>query len=422
MVAFAGYPLIVDDEVLGVMAMFARQPLSQATLDAMATVASSVALAIERTRAEAAAEAERGLLRELLTHAPAIIGLYRGPDHILEFGNALLLRGLGDRHVLGRPARESFPDIEDQSLFDLMDQVYASGQPYVGNEVPLRSGRVGQAGEPQTAYFNFVYQPVRGKTGSIEAILVHAVDVTQQVRARQRVESLADELAAANRELEAFSYSVSHDLRAPLRAMDGFSRILLEEFADGLPDTARRYLSLVRENAVHMGRLIDDLLAFSRLSRHELARRRVDMVAIVQQVLEDLRPEVEGRRVEIRIGQLPPVAADPSLVRQVYANLLGNALKFTRQHDPATIDVDSRVEGGATVYTVRDNGVGFDMRYADKLFGVFQRLHRAEDYEGTGVGLAIVQRIVHRHGGRVWAESQPGQGATFFFTLESPAP
>jgi light-regulated signal transduction histidine kinase (bacteriophytochrome) len=228
---------------------------------------------------------------------------------------------------------------------------------------------------------------------------------------------LAAELASANRELEAFSYSVSHDLRAPLRAMDGFSRILLEEYADGLPEDAQRYLRLVRDNATQMGRLIDDLLAFSRLSRQELVRRRVDPAAVARQVMQELAATSDARRVEVQIAELPPTRADPLLLRQVYANLLGNALKFTRDRDPAVIEVGGLECDGEAVYTVRDNGVGFDMRYADKLFGVFQRLHRAEDYEGTGVGLAIVQRIIHRHGGRVWAESTPGQGATFFFTL-----
>lgn len=417
MVAFAGYPLVVEDTVVGVMGMFARHALSPATLEAMATVANAVGLAIERARAEAAAEAERALLRDLLTNAPAIIGLYRGPEHVLEFANPMLLRNVGDRDVLGRPVREMFPELEGQGLFELLDRVYSTGEPFVGNEVHVKSDR-GIDGVTQDSFFNFVYQPIRGSSGTVEAILVHAVDVTEQVQARQRVESLAAELASANRELEAFSYSVSHDLRAPLRAMDGFSRILLEEYADGLPDDARRYLRLVRDNAGQMARLIDDLLTFSRLSRQELVRRPVDPAAIARQVVQDLAAMSAGRRVDVRIAELPSTQADPSLLRQVYANLLGNALKFTRERDTAVIEVGAMEHDGETVYTVRDNGVGFDMRYSDKLFGVFQRLHRAEEYEGTGVGLAIVQRIVHRHGGRVWGESAPGQGATFFFTLE----
>jgi light-regulated signal transduction histidine kinase (bacteriophytochrome) len=328
----------------------------------------------------------------------------------------MLLRMAGGRDILGRPAREIFPELADQGRFELLDRVYASGEPYVGREVPVVWDRDGD-GRPERGFFNFVYQPIRGADRAVEAILVHAVEVTDQVLARQRVEALAGELTAANHELEAFSYSVSHDLRAPLRAMDGFSRILLEEYAAELPEGARRYLGLVRDNAIQMGRLIDDLLAFSRLGRQELARRRVDPTDIARQVLQELQVGQDERHVEVRMADLPPVEADPALLRQVYANLLANALKFTRARDPAVIEVGALVRDGERIYTVRDNGVGFDMRYADKLFGVFQRLHRAEEYEGTGVGLAIVQRIVHRHGGRIWAESAPGRGATFLFTL-----
>jgi PAS domain S-box-containing protein len=237
-----------------------------------------------------------------------------------------------------------------------------------------------------------------------------------------RVADRTAELEESNRELEAFSYSVSHDLRAPLRAIDGFSRILLKDHGEGMDPQAREYLGIVREGAQQMGRLIDDLLAFSRLGRQPLSTREVDPAEIVRRVLDQLRPELEGREVDVRVLDLPTCRADPALLQQVYANLLANAVKFTRTRAPAVIEVGAeRQPDGTVAYHVRDNGVGFDMRYADKLFGVFQRMHRAEDYEGTGVGLAIVQRVVHRHGGRVWAEAEPGVGATFFFTLQEAA-
>ncbi len=227
----------------------------------------------------------------------------------------------------------------------------------------------------------------------------------------------AADLEAANKELEAFSYSVSHDLRAPLRAIDGFSRILLQEHAPSLPPDVQRYLGIVSRNAQHMDQLITDLLAFSRLARQPLNKETVDPPSLVRAALEDLRAEQEGRRVEILIGDLPPCQADPTLLRQVFANLLSNALKFTRKRDVARIEIGCQRIAGENVYYVRDNGVGFDMRYADKLFGVFQRLHLAEEYEGTGVGLAIVQRIIQRHGGRVWAQAEVDKGATFYFVL-----
>jgi len=233
----------------------------------------------------------------------------------------------------------------------------------------------------------------------------------------QRVAERTAQLEAANRELEAFSYSVSHDLRAPLRAVNGFARILLDEYAQHLPEAAQHYLRLVVDSAQHMGQLIDDLLAFARLSRQPLTRQAVAPADLVRQVLEDLRPVPAARRLDVRIGALPPCQADPALLKQVWVNLLANALKFTSRRDVAVIEVGGHEEAGVSVYWVRDNGVGFDMAYADKLFGVFQRLHRADEYDGTGVGLALVQRIIQRHGGRIWAEAAVDQGATFFFTI-----
>jgi len=242
------------------------------------------------------------------------------------------------------------------------------------------------------------------------------------------------QLEVANKELESFSYSVSHDLRAPLRAIDGFSRILLEDYAAQLPDEGKAYLKLVRDNTRQMAQLVNDLLAFSRLGRLALSKQLVDPRKIVRMCLEELKTEQKGRKVEILIGDLPACQADPTLLKQVWTNLLSNALKYTRKREAARIEIGSLSEprlltvegengsstdgpGIETVYFVKDNGAGFDMKYVHKLFGVFQRLHRVADYDGTGVGLAIVQRIVNRHGGRVWGEGQVNHGATFSFTL-----
>ena len=233
----------------------------------------------------------------------------------------------------------------------------------------------------------------------------------------QRVIERTAQLEAANQELEAFSYSISHDLRSPLRAINGFARILLEEHAPSLVEEAQEYCQLLRDNAQHMGQLIDDLLAFSRLSRQPLTKQTVAPADLVRQVLTDLRAMQRERRLDFRIGALPHCQADPALLKQVFVNLLANAIKFTSRREMAVITVDCREEQGEPVYFVQDNGVGFNMAYVDKLFGVFQRLHPADEYEGTGVGLAIVQRIIHRHGGRVWAEAAVDQGATFSFTL-----
>ncbi len=234
----------------------------------------------------------------------------------------------------------------------------------------------------------------------------------------KRVSERTVQLESANKELEAFSYSVSHDLRAPLRTVDGFSQAVLEDYGEQLPDEGKRYLQTIRRGAQQMGELIDDLLKFARLSRATMEVDRVDMNRLMRTALSDLHFKSDDPRVELLCGELPACTGDSALLRQVWVNLLSNALKYTGRRDKAVIEIGSQKQDRATVYFVRDNGAGFDMRYADKLFGVFQRLHRAEDYEGTGVGLAIVQRIVHRHGGRVWAEAEEDRGATFYFTLE----
>ena len=234
----------------------------------------------------------------------------------------------------------------------------------------------------------------------------------------QRVIERTAQLEAANKELEAFSYSVSHDLRAPLRAIDGFSRILLEDYMPQLPPEVARYLRIIFENTQQMGRLIDGLLAFSRLDRKPLSKQPISSADLVRQALNSLSSEQEGRQVEISLGELPPCQGDPVLLRQVWSNLLSNALKFTRGREAARIEIGCVEREGEQVYFVKDNGVGFDMQYVGKLFGVFQRLHRDDEFEGTGIGLATVQRIIHRHGGQVWAEGEPDRGATFYFVLK----
>jgi PAS domain S-box-containing protein len=242
---------------------------------------------------------------------------------------------------------------------------------------------------------------------------------TLNAQLEQKVEQRTSELKAAISELEAFSYSVSHDLRAPLRAIEGFSGILLEDHSASLDEEAKRLLQIVRKNSLHMSKLIDDLLAFSRISRKDFVKKRVPMEDLARVVVEDLR---QGQKeAEISIGELPDAFGDTALLRQVWINLLSNAFKFSRQNPSPRIEVGARGSAREIVYYVRDNGVGFDMKYAGKLFGVFQRLHSIEEFEGTGVGLAIVQRIVHKHGGRTWAEGRVNEGATFYFSLPKQA-
>jgi len=256
---------------------------------------------------------------------------------------------------------------------------------------------------------------VRTRAEKMEAeVYLRAQEVAE---ANRHLAQLAAQLENANQELESFSYSVSHDLRAPLRVIDGFSLALLEDYGTSLPREGQDLLARVRQQAQRMAQLIEDLLEFSRLGRKPLDVTSVDLAALVQAVVQELQQANADRTVAVTVAPLPPAMGDRALLRQVLTNLIGNAFKFTRQRPDAQVEIGFRDDNGERVYYVRDNGAGFDMQYASKLFGVFQRLHPAADFEGTGVGLALVQRIIHRHGGRVWGEGQVNEGATFQFTL-----
>jgi signal transduction histidine kinase len=286
--------------------------------------------------------------------------------------------------------------------------------------------------------------PLRDKDGVVRGGVTAFRDITRRKADAQEIRKLNDELErrvvertaqleAANKELEAFSYSVSHDLRAPLRHISGFSKLLDEEFGPTLDPGARHYLDRIQSGTQKMGLLVDELLGLARVGRHALNRQVTDLNATVAEVIAILQPECEGRQVEWVVADLPRLECDPVLVKQVFQNMMANALKFTGSPasvgggarpgrlspTPAVIEVSYTEEDEQPVFMVRDNGIGFDMKYVDKLFGVFQRLHRAEDFDGTGIGLATVHRIVQKHGGRVWAVAEVGKGAAFYFTLSA---
>jgi PAS domain S-box-containing protein len=271
--------------------------------------------------------------------------------------------------------------------------------------------------------------PIRDAQGNIVGVSSIARDISERKRAEEqilrlnaelehRVETRTAELTAANQELEAFTYSVAHDLRAPLRHIDAFTRILQEDFSGSFPPEAAQLLDTIRRGSENMSRLVNDLLNLAHVGRQEMKRERISLNSIINEVIVELAGETQGRAISWQIARLPAIEGDPGLLKQVFANLLSNAVKYTRPRGKAVIDIGLRTVGGKRAIFVRDNGVGFNMKYATKLFGVFQRLHRPEEFEGTGVGLAIVERVIKRHGGKIWAESEANQGATFYFTMD----
>jgi PAS domain S-box-containing protein len=313
--------------------------------------------------------------------------------------------------MIGRPAARLVPDDRPEERQRLVELVRRGAR--VESFETVRRRR-----DAREFDASVTVSPVRDVAGAVIGMSTIARDVTELKDIRRALERERNAAQAANRELESFSYSVAHDLRAPLRSIDGFSQVLLEDYHDRLDDDGKRYLSFVRTAAQRMGQLIDDLLTLSRVTRSELHRESVDLGATARAVVERLREASPGRRVDVVIAPDVRAHGDPRLLAVVIENLLGNAWKFTGKRAQARIELGVSTGAGPPTYFVRDDGAGFDPAFAGKLFGAFQRLHAERDFEGTGVGLATVQRIVARHGGRVWAEGQVDVGATFYFTLE----
>ena len=392
--------------------------------------------------------------RLLFEGAPGLY-LVLTPDlKIVAVSEAYLRATMTKRaEIIGRALFDVFPDNPDDpaatgvaNLRASLDRVRAQRVPdtMAVQKYDIRRAE-SEGGGFEERFWSPTNSPVLDANGELAYIIHRVEDVTEFVRlktigselgtraeqmeaevylraqevaeANRHLAQLAARLETSNQELESFSYSVSHDLRAPLRVIDGFSLALLEDHGKSLPPEGQDLLTRVRQQAQRMAQLIDDLLEFSRLGRKPLDVASVDLAALARTVVQDLGQAITDRKVDVTVGQLPPTMGDRALLRQVLTNLIGNAFKFTRQRPDARIEVGSRDDNGERVYYVKDNGAGFDMKYASKLFGVFQRLHPATDYEGTGVGLALVQRIIHRHGGRVWGEGRQNEGATFSFTL-----
>jgi hypothetical protein len=363
-------------------------------------------------------------VRTTVLDAAANAVVITDPDGTIQWVNPAFtaLTGYTAQEIVGQNPRLLKSGKQDETVYRNLWQTISSGQVWSGELINRRKD-----GSLYTEEMTIT--PVRSADGTIARYIAIKQDVSERKRAEeeilklnaeleQRVHDRTAQLEEANRELEAFSYSVSHDLRAPLRHIAGFADLLAKTAGPGLPGKSRHYLEEILDSAGQMGRLIDDLLLFSRMGRAEMRLQPVDLEQLVEDAKKQLEPENTGRDIRWKQSALLEVQGDRALLRQVMLNLLSNALKYTRPRRPAEIEIGC--DGGSleeTVVFVRDNGVGFDMKYADKLFGVFQRLHLDEEFEGTGIGLASVRRIIARHGGRTWAEGKLNAGATFYFSL-----
>jgi PAS domain S-box-containing protein len=429
--ALAGIPIRYENQIIGFLTLASSSidQISPAVRDTLETTVAQFGNAIIRLRTEAALRESRRMLEMVLDTIPVrvfwkdrdsrYLGCNRSFAQDAGFSSPTELIGRDD-YQMGWVEQAAMYRFDDQAVMETGCGKLGYEEPQTqsdGKRIWLRTSKV----------------PLRDPDGKIRGVLGTYEDITDKKLAEEEIRALNAELErrvslrtaqleATNKELEAFSYSVSHDLRAPLRAIDGFTRALEEDYGKTLDEEGKRLCAVVRRNTRQMNELIDNLLDLSRFSRTEMEYLPADMDAMVRSVFQELIPAGSRARIDFHLEPLPTVTGDPILLRQVWINLIANAIKFSAKRDPARIEVEYRSSPEEDIFTIRDNGAGFDMQYADRLFSVFQRLHSPSEFEGTGVGLAIVQRVIHRHGGRVWAEGAVEKGAEFHFSLPKNKP
>jgi signal transduction histidine kinase len=356
-----------------------------------------------------------------------MIAVSEGPEHIFRVANPRFQAMVGrHRKVLGHSVREAFPDVEGQGYFELMDKVFATGRPFIGNEMRVKQMDRRGDGQLEDAYFNIVYQPLTNTDGVVTGIMTHAVDVSAEVQARlereqrtRELERLTRALEATNKELDQFAYAASHDLKAPLRGIRNLAQWIQDDSGDSLSAEAKEHMRLMRDRVARMEALVDGMLAYARATKKQTSRESVDVGRLVREVVELLDPPA---RVTIHIDPgLPTVQAERIPLQQVVMNLLSNAIKHGRADSP-TIEVGCADIADEHDFKVSDNGPGIPPDARDRIWEIFQTLESRDKVEGSGIGLAVVKRIVESQGGRAWVESVPGAGATFHFTWPKSSP
>ena len=409
-------PLRVGEETLGLLQLNAIRPdrFTLETVEIWERLADHLAVAVAKFEAEEALRESERRFRSVLEDSLDCIYRLNLQTGRFEYvsPSAETIVGYGPNELMAQNTGESMDMVHPDDLPVMQaarERLEATGQVNAEYRQRTKNGEYRWLSNHMSLVRDIEGLPLY-RNGSIR-------DVTEQKQAEEELIRQSEKLEAANRELDSFAYSVSHDLRAPLRAIDGYSRMVLKKLGDNLAGEAKEDFAVIRDSVRAMDRLIDDLLAFSRQGRQSMNLGPLDMRLLLWETWQELRSANRERTMTLNIESVPSGWGDKALLKQVFMNLLTNAVKFTRNREDGRIDAGGYEQGGEIVYYVKDNGVGFDMRFQEKLFGVFQRLHSSSEYEGTGIGLALVQRIVHRHGGRVWAEGKVNEGATFYFTL-----
>lgn len=361
-------------------------------------------------------EIQKNRLNSIFVNAPAMISVVYGPKHIYSYINPFYEKIIGNRNIIGKSVAEAFPEVENQQIFDILDNVYQSGKPFIGSEIPVLMDMKGD-GKPQMFYFNFVYQPLVNSENEVEGISTFAFDVTDQVLAMRKVQEIANNLIKSNEQLQQFAYIASHDLQEPLRTVVSYTQLLERRTKEKLNDSEKEFMKLIIEATKRMQNLIEDLLNYSKVSLQEKDYKTTDLNKILDTVLDNLLSSTETNQAQILIEKLPTLRVIRAQMIQLFQNLISNAIKYRKKDIHPIIKISCQKREDDWLFSVTDNGIGINKDYFEKIFLIFQRLHFRNEYAGTGIGLATCKKIIEIHHGQIWLESKEGEGTTFFFTL-----